>query len=95
MEGHTFPASLLITEDDNTEEYNEEGKGWIIGVFSLTFLNSLLVVDWFENKKRAEVISICLCWFFWLNLLVFLLKFVILQLDRTRSENSCFKQAES
>lgn len=57
LEGHTIPASLLISEDDNLEEYNEEEKGIIIQANAIPVELWEAMLIWAKKENKLSLIE--------------------------------------
>lgn len=57
LEGHTIPASLLISEDDNLEEYNEEEKGIIIRANAIPSELWEAMLIWAKKENKLSLIE--------------------------------------
>lgn len=57
LEGHTIPASLLISEDDNLEEYNEEEKGIIIQANAIPSELWEAMLIWAKKENKLSLIE--------------------------------------
>ncbi len=57
IEGHTVPASLLITEDETPEDYNEEEKGIIIQANSISASWWKSMLDWSKEENKLSLIE--------------------------------------
>lgn len=57
LEGHTIPATLLISEDDNIEEYNEEEKGIIIQANTIPVELWEAMLIWAKKENKLSLIE--------------------------------------
>ena len=57
MEGHTVPASLLITEDDCSEDYNEEEKGIILEATAIPIELWEAILIWAKKENKFSLIE--------------------------------------
>ena len=57
LEGHTIPATLLISEDENIEEYNEEEKGIIIQANAIPVELWEAMLIWAKKENKLSLIE--------------------------------------
>ncbi len=57
LEGHTVPASLLITEDDCSEDYNEEEKGIILEANAIPIELWEAILIWAKKENKFSLIE--------------------------------------